>query len=254
MNPIYASLLFAFTLFAGMLLFLEIGWRFGKRRPHGSGEGFGAVDGAVLALLGLLLAFTFSGAASRFDNRRALIVEETNDIGTAWLRLDLLSPKDQPGLRELFRRYVDCRLEMFTAAAEMGSWKVDMTPCTALQGEIWKKSVEGTREAAMPSAPMLLLPALNAMFDITTTRAAALQIHPPSVIYGMLALVAYISSLLAGFGMSSGKKRSWVHMVGFALITAGTVYLILDLEFPRLGFIRVESFDQVLVDLRKTMN
>ena len=85
---------FTFGLFLGMLLFLEIGRRIAVRRMREdtgtAGEGVGAVDGAVFALLGLLIAFTFSGASSRFDTRRQLIVEETNDIGTAYLRLDLL--------------------------------------------------------------------------------------------------------------------------------------------------------------------
>jgi len=85
-HTIYVFLL-TFGLFLGMLLFLEIGRRIGVRRRKeqaGTGaEGVGAVDGAVFALLGLLIAFTFSGAAARFDTRRQLIVEETNDIGTA---------------------------------------------------------------------------------------------------------------------------------------------------------------------------
>ena len=102
--------LFTFGLFLGMLLFLEIGRRIAIRRMKedagAAGEGIGAVDGAVFALLGLLIAFTFSGASSRFDTRRQLIVEETNDIGTAYLRLDLLPADLQPALRESFRRYL----------------------------------------------------------------------------------------------------------------------------------------------------
>jgi hypothetical protein len=87
-------LLTTLALFLGMLLLLETGRRLGVRRlasdPEGARAGTGTVEGAVFALLGLLVAFTFSGAASRFDQRRDLIVEETNDIGTAYLRLDLL--------------------------------------------------------------------------------------------------------------------------------------------------------------------
>src|SRR4051794_33487698 len=82
------------ALFVGMLVLLEAGKRAGARRhavdPDGAHLGTNAIDGAIYALLGLLIAFTFSGAASRFDERRALIVQEGNDIGTAYLRLDLL--------------------------------------------------------------------------------------------------------------------------------------------------------------------
>jgi hypothetical protein len=94
-------LLFALGLFLGMLMVLEIGRRIGARRlaedPKGAEAGVGTVEGAIFALLGLLIAFTFSGAASRFDTRRQLVIEETNDIGTAYLQLDLLPVDAQPG-------------------------------------------------------------------------------------------------------------------------------------------------------------
>src|SRR5262245_52835786 len=116
-----SSIQFAFWLniafFLGMLGLLEVGRRIGARRvasdPEGARTGIGPIDGAVFGLLGLLLAFTFSSAASRFDVRRQLIVQETNAIGTAWLRIDLMPAGAQPELRDLFRRYLDSRLEMY---------------------------------------------------------------------------------------------------------------------------------------------
>jgi flagellar motor component MotA len=77
--------------------------------------------------------------------------------------------------------------------------------------------------------------------------------HPPAIIFVMLGVLALMSSLLAGYAMAGGKTRSWIHVVGFALIMATTVYVILDLEFPRLGIIRIDAFDQVFVDLRQSM-
>lgn len=78
-------------------------------------------------------------------------------------------------------------------------------------------------------------------------------LHPPFVIYLMLFGVALISALLAGYGMAGGHSRNWLHMVGFALVLAAAVYVTLDLEFPRRGLIRVDDFDQALVDLRSGM-
>ena len=93
-------------LFLGMLLFLEVGRRLGLRRRAPAAEGTAAegrvVEGAVFGLLGLLVAFTFSGAAARFDTRRQLIVEETNAIGTAYLRLDLLPTAFQKRFQVLY--------------------------------------------------------------------------------------------------------------------------------------------------------
>ncbi|MEY3788920.1 MAG: hypothetical protein RLZ75_3128 [Pseudomonadota bacterium] len=114
MNLTLIALLTAAGLFFGVLLFLEIGQRIGIARiahnSDGLAKGSGAAEGAVFALLGLLIAFTFSGATSRFEDRRHLITEEANDIGTAYLRVDLLPSDAQPEIRELFRRYVDLRV------------------------------------------------------------------------------------------------------------------------------------------------
>ena len=119
-------------VFIGMVILQEVGRRVGHRRlardPEGARAGVGAIDGAVFGLLGLLVAFTFSGAATRFDARRQLVVEEANAIGTAYLRLDVLPPDAQPALRDKFRRYVEARLDAYRklpdiAAAGARRWR-----------------------------------------------------------------------------------------------------------------------------------
>lgn len=258
MDRMVASALFAFVLFVGMLILLKVGRRIGARHlasdPKGARTGTGTIEAAVFALLGLLIAFTFSGAVSRFDARRHLIVEEANAIGTAYLRLDLLPAGAQPPLREEFRRYVEHRLEVFRKLSNVQAASAELDVAAKLQGTIWSQAVAATQaEGAVSSAPMLLLPALNQMIDITTTRTMSLQLHPPLIIFGMLFLVALASALLAGYAMAGGKDRKWLHVIAFALVIALTVYVILDIEFPRLGLIRVDAFDQALVDLLKSM-
>jgi hypothetical protein len=252
-----AALSYTLGLFLGMMLLLEVGRRIGRRRiandPQGASAGVGAVEGAVFGLLGLLLAFSFSGATSRFDTRRQLIVEEANAIGTAYLRLDLLPASAQPALREAFRRYVHSRLEVYRKLPDIAAAKEELVRATELQRDIWSQVVAACRAEAYPPAPMLLLPALNEMIDITTTRTMAAQTHPPTVIFAMLFALVLASSLLAGHAMAGGKARNWLHMLGFAAALAVAVYVILDVEFPRLGLIRVSAFDQVLVELRESM-
>ena len=248
-----------FGLFLGMLLFLEIGRRIGVRRmkddSEAGAEGIGAVDGAVFAVLGLLLAFTFSGATTRFDSRRQLIVEETNDIGTAYLRLDLLPAHAQPALRDSFRRYLDSRIETYRKLPDIAAARASLAQTDELQKEIWRRAVAAARAEGAPlAASLLLLPALNAMIDITTTRTMATQLHPPIVVFVMLFGLALAASLLAGYGMTGSKMRSRFHMLGFALVMAVAVFVILDIEYPRLGLIRVDAFDQALIDLRESMN
>jgi len=254
-----AVFLFTSSLFLGMLLFLEIGRRLGLRRlqddSSAAAEGIGAVDGAVFAVLGLLIAFTFSGATARFDARRQLIVEETNNIGTAYLRLDVLPADLQPALRESFRHYLDSRIETYRKIPDVAAVRESLARGNDLQREIWRQAVAAVRaDGAPPAAPMLLLPALNAMIDIATTRTMAAHMHPPRVVFVMLFGLALAASLLAGYGMTGSKVRSRFHMLGFALVMAIAVFVILDIEYPRLGWIRVDAFDQALVDLRESMS
>jgi hypothetical protein len=251
-------ILLALGLLLGMLALIETGRRIGARRarrdPEGAKAGVGAMDGAVFGLLGLLLAFTFSGAVSRFDTRRQLIVEEANDIGTAYLRLDLLPAEAQPALRESFRRYVDSRLALYQKLPDIEAAKREWAENTRLQRQIWDQAVSACRGAASPATPTLLLSALNTMIDITTTRTMATQAHPPTIIFVMLFGLALGSALLAGYGMGTSRTRSVLHMCAFAAVTALAVYVILDIEFPRIGLIRVQGFDQALVELRESMN
>ena len=206
MQHLIGPLTFVVLLWLGMLLLLEIGRRIGVRHKESehAGTGFGAIEGAVFGLLGLLLAFTFSGAAERFDARRALIVEETNDIGTAYLRLNLLPQEAQPELRDLFRQYVDARLAFYRKILDPEAAQAEMARVNQLQNEIWVRAVTASQKTGTTTAGMLLLPALNSMFDIATTRSAALQMHPPKIIFGMLAVLA--ACLLAAGGLWNGGR------------------------------------------------
>lgn len=235
-----------------MLVCVEIGFRVARKRTAlGESAPSGVVDGAVFALLGLLVAFTFSGAATRFEVRRALIVQEANDIGTAYLRLDLLAPEPRAALQDIFRRYVDARLAIYRAIPDVAATDEALAAATRIQQEIWAKAVAASQ--GQQPATMLLLPALNDMFDITSTRTAATRMHPPTVIYVLLIVLALISALLAGRSMVGAHGRLWMHSIFYALAMSAAVYVIIDMEFPRFGLIRVDAFDSMLVDLRNGM-
>lgn len=257
MNPTTHGLTFAIALFLAMPVLLETGRRLGARHleldSEGARQGFGVVEGAVFSLLGLLIAFTFSGAAARFDGRRQLVIQEANNIGTAYLRLDLLPVSAQPPLRAMFRQYLDSRLETYRKLPDIQASRVELARSLQLQSEIWTASVEACKSSAPSPAHMLLLPALNEMFDIVTTRTENANIHPPLIIFVMLGILSLAAALLAGYCMASGKSRSWVHILAFSAVMSVTVYVIMDIEYPRLGFIRVDNADRVLVDLRQSM-
>jgi hypothetical protein len=256
-HPIAQAIAISSLLFFGVLLCLEAGYRLGRKEaegdPEGAKAGVGAVEGALFGLLGLLLAFSFGGATNRFNTRRALIVDEANAIGTAWLRLDLAPPSEQEALRRHFREYLDARLAVYAKLPDLEAAKVELARSVEVQGALWSGAVATTRQAGGEGVQRALLPALNEMFDIATTRTRAAFTHTSPVITGFLLVVILLSALLAGQGMAAGKRRL-SHYVLFAAVTAATMYLILDLEYPRFGLIRVDADDQVLVEVRASMD
>jgi hypothetical protein len=256
LNPTHIGLGLGIVLFIGMVVMVELGRVFGRRTKsdEGSQPGRTAIGGAVYGLLALLIAFTFSGAATRFDSRRYLIVDEANAIGTAYLRLDLLPADAQPGLRDLFRRYVDSRIATYNNVPDMAAVQAEIDRGIAIQGEIWQQGVVGCRRPENPLATcILLIPALNAMIDINTSRTMANKIHPPAIVFAMLLALALITALLTGYDLSHAEKRDWVHVLGFSIILSVTVYVIMDIEYPRLGFIRIDAIDEVMAQLRASM-
>ena len=255
----YYALLFTFGLFIGMLLMLELGRRVGMRRrardPEGADVGLGTINGAIFGLVGLLIAFTFSGAASRFDRRRDLVVQEANNIGTAYLRLDLLPASAQPVLRERFRHYVDSRLAVYRALPDIEAAERRLVESNRIQEEIWALSVAATNEVQVNGTAVtsLMVASLNDMIDITTTRTIALKTHLPPIVVIMMGVLVLGGSLITGYELSAAKERNLLHAISFALLMAGVIYIIIDLEYPRVGFIRLDQFDQVLIDLRQSM-
>ncbi len=254
MQIFMSSILVPLGLAVGVMLMLELGrkvglWRYKRGNESTSG---GAIEGAVFAIFGLLVAFTFSGAASRFDDRRALIGQEANDIGTAWLRLDLLPVDHQANLRNDFRQYLDARLAAYRSAHDMEKSQALMAEADRLQGQIWSAAVAACQTDSKPSTSTLVLPALNAMFDIATTRLMATRTHPPTIIFVLLIALCLVCAFLAGNALAV-EKPNRLHALGFSLVIAFTVYVILDMEYPRLGFIRIDAADQVLIDLRASM-
>ena len=241
-------------LFVGVVALQEVGRRvgLGRRRVHGAPEGVAAIEGAAFALLGLLMAFTFNGAATRFEGRRQLIVQESNALGTAWLRLDLLPAAAQPHVRDEFRGYLDHRLAAYRAVPDLRAARAHLDSAGAHQAALWAGAVAAAQQVSGPAA-LAVLPPLNESFDIASARLAAAQMHPPVIIWALLGVLTVLCCLLAGFDMSAAPRRSWLHILGLAVLLTVTLYVIVDFEYPRVGLIRVAGFDQLLVDLRATM-
>ncbi len=235
------------VLFLSMLAFMYAGRRLAAGYGEVATRTNGLAEGAVFALFGLLLAFSFSGAADRFQHRRDLIIDEANAVGTAYLRLDLVPARFQSPLRDVFHRYVQSRIDAYAVVEDGEAFKGALDRSSSIQGEIWKLAVAaGSAPEAAPDGNILLLPAINEMIDISAARAAALVTHPPDLIIGLLLGLSFVCSLLVGYGSPDRRPRRWVELGSFAIIVSLVIYVIIDLEYPRRGIIQVAGFDQLI--------
>jgi len=251
--PTAFLLLIGFGLCVGMLLCSRVAFRFGLRHTGAPDEQFAVVETATLGLVALLLAFTFQVSMSRFDEARQLIVSETNAIGTAYLRLDLLQPSDEAEIRDLFRTYLDARIQAYKTVSSGGDPAELISRTRQLQQKIWSKVLEAAGRAPLPSAPLLLVPVVNQMIDITTARLLSLRTRLPDLVKGLLIAIALISSAVIGYAMGMLRHRSPFPVAIFSLIVSATIYTVLDLDSPRYGLIRLDPIEQAMEELRDQM-
>ena len=242
----------AVLFFALLLLAIRIGKRLGHGSDDKSGAGAAAIEASVFALLGLLVAFTFSGAAQRMAERRNLLVQEVNSIGTAWLRIDLLNAADQPTLRDQFRRYVDGRIEYYSHVSDLGQRDAIAAKVGALQNEIWATSMKAVRNTEPPFAASYVN-AGNDMFDVSTAQTVAQKVHPPLATYVFLVFLALVCACLIGSKLALSQRDSLLHQLVYAVVMTAAIYIIVDFEFPRIGTIRIDQSDALLAAQRQAM-
>ena len=250
--PIAESALLCLALFAGMLVLLEAGFRFGMRyQKTAGGQETGILDGAILALLGLLLGFAFAGGVDRLNLRRDLVIKETNAIRTAYLRIDVLEAGDQPPIRALFREYLGARLSAYQAINAGRDAPDAFHAAEQLQSRIWSAAAIGVNSQSRQYTAEVVLPAINDMIGVTIERKVMLSVRLPVLILALLCAVSLLSALLAGNGMARSRERHLLHGSIFAAAVSLTVYTILDLDNPRAGLIRLDAADRVLEELRE---
>lgn len=252
---ITAAVLLSMALCAAMLLCLEGGFQVGvrskdddtKRSTHS------VFEAAIFALLGLLLGFAFAGSMSRLDARRDLIVREANAIGTAYLRIDILPQPVQADMRALFHAYLEARLRVFDDVDSGRDFEPAMTAASQLQRQIWTMTIGARTMETTEGTDQLFIPAINDMIDVTTARAVALRTQTPGLILALLLGMALLTSLIAGYNMAKAGRRSPLHGLLYVVAVTLTIYVILDLDNPRRGLIRLDGAEQVLRQLERSI-
>jgi hypothetical protein len=251
------------AFFASSLFLLNFGRRLGLQyleQQKGDMTGLPTVEGAVFALIGLLLAFTISGALQRFDERRQLVVQEANAVSTAYDRFGLLEGDVARDLRMKLKDYVGARIDLYRMPHDFSLrhrtevWPPEqLAKILDLKNKLWDAALAACPSSNFRPVCLQILPALNSAFETARVRAGAVERHPPQIVYVLLFGLGLGGSLLAGFGMAAAGARSWIHMVVFAATMAIALYTVTDMEYPRLGFVRVDDFDHFLADVYEQM-
>jgi len=248
----YDSFIVALAVFILMMVSFFIGIRlrkfYEKRNHPRDDQSIGPLEGSLLGLLALLLSFTFSMSSSRHDKRLNVIIEEANNIGTAILRADLYPDSIRAAFRKDFKAYVNVRIAFFEAGANIEKVKSTLKQSNAIQKKLWDRAAYYGRDKEYFHRSSQMIPALNAMIDIVTTRNAASIAKVPEFILYLLFMLCFISSLMMGYTV--GKKPDWIVMFGFAITIVMTIYLILDLDRPRRGIITMKNVNMEIVNLR----
>jgi hypothetical protein len=230
-----------------------IGLLVGRSLRHHSDtlrEPFGVVQGALLTLVGLLLAFTLAMAVTRYEARRAAVVDDSNAIGTAYLRAQTLHEPMRSASLRLYPLYADASIRLSKAVPGSSSAKRAIATESGIQRQLWSLAGQSLDAQPIQSAPRLYVDSLNAMIDMQTTRVAALNNRVPSaislvVVIGAAAALALMAIYLAMF------SRGVVTVLLAAALLSLLLFVTFDLDRPARGFITVP--DAPLVAVRAGM-
>jgi hypothetical protein len=233
-----------------LLLFAatEVGFfGYSRLRPEGGHRtgGHEFLGAAVLGLLALLLGFTFSLSLTRYDERRALVVQEANAIDVAWLRVQLLEEPYRNELSSALKQYTDARLAW--SDANNGT----LGPTLASKEKVWRAVEHVSRGSVSPIVVRQVIDPLNEAFDTQAARTASRAARIPTEVLVILVLYSTLSMMLLGYITAIDGPRKMVAMVLLVLLLTLAFSVILDLDSPRNGWIEVPQ--QPLIDVRASM-
>ena len=234
------------------LLSVEFGYRIARYRQRMSDEekeaAVGGMVGATLGLFAFMLAFTFGSASSRYQDRRQIVLSEANAIGTTYLRAEMIPEPMRTETKRLLREYVDTRL----AAVKPGGLQEGVAKSEELQKSLWSLAVAATEKERSPLIS-LFVQSLNQVIDLHAERVmAGVRSRVPSVIWIVLYLLAILSMLMMGYQTGLAGARRSIAVIALILGFSSVLVLIADLDRPGQGML--ETSQEAMIDLRKSMN
>jgi hypothetical protein len=222
-----------------------------RSRSDSFREPLGVLQGALLGVVGLILAFGLALAVGRYESRRAAVVAEANAIGTTYLRAQTLAEPLRTRSLERLVSYTDTSIRLAHAIPDSAAARAAVADGQELQRELWGLAGQALAGTPTASAPRLYVETLNEMIDMQTVRTSALNNRvPPAVLWLEVAAAAVALGLLAVYLAVLGRG------VLTALLAASLVSVLLlvifDLDRPKRGLITVPA--TALTDLRASMD
>jgi hypothetical protein len=230
-----------------------VGALVGRRVRHQSetlSEPYGVVQGAMLGVVGLILAFGLSLALSRYEDRRATIVQEANAIGTTYLRAQTLQEPVRTESLDLLRSYTESAIKLADSVPGSDDAGAAAEEEDGLQRKLWALAGDALDQEPQASAPRLYVESLNEMIDMQTARTAALNNRVPSEILWLELIGASIGlGLLSAYLALIGRGLLGVLLA--SVVIAFMIFITADLDRPTRGLITVP--DTVLTDELEAM-
>ncbi|MBT8133667.1 MAG: hypothetical protein KJO03_04100 [Gammaproteobacteria bacterium] len=249
----------ALIMFAFLLTALEAGYRAGfarrkKWRDADTGGGTVALS-TMFALLGLILAFTYASGVSRFEDRKQVVIEESNALGTAFLRAGLIADPGGKELQETILAYAKTRVIDSKRSLSHAETMEVLNNTMQAQEKLWPTLEKALMQGKPGAIESSMIAAMNDVLDMHTIRLAALMDKLPNAVIWMLIFISAATTAVTGFNAGlSGKISRW-RTATLALVMTGVMLMILDYDRPRDGFIRVnqDSLITVIADMEKNL-
>jgi len=247
LDPLPIPVVFVLIV-AAMLALFEVGYRIGRwwqeRTPEETEGPTGALVGSLLALMAFLLAVTMGMASDRFDARRALVLEETNAIGTTYLRAGYLPEPYAEDSRRLLREYVPLRFGI----ADRDQLLASFNRSTEIHADLWAMAEELAETTPDSDLLGLYIDTLNETIDVHTSRAAGIiYARVPETVLVLLVIGAALTMGMVGYGAGLSRRRGLIGALALIVALAAVLTLVVDLDRPREGFLQVN--EQPLIDL-----
>ena len=220
----------------------EIGYRAGSRKQATSDSFRSLMNGigaATLGLLGLLLGFTLSMAIARWDARRDVIVNESNAIGTLWLRCGFLDEPLRGELRDALREYTDARIALGVSRGDLDELQAARSKSETLHTTIWSAVERVDRAGTSPAILSSLITAANELIDLHELRLASIQNYLPTSLSLLLLGMATIAVGFLAWSFGATGQGGRTAMLLLSLLIAAVLLLIMDVNRPQRGSIGV---------------